>query len=201
MQKSDFLTIGFEMNFIFSFKLRLPTDMSGMKALDSGMNGEDATLDALIDRLAAAGCDDALIGTGLPGRIALEFDRTADSINAAMDSALADIRSVLPEAELLEVGPDFVGLSDVAAHVGVSRQNLRKLMLAHADSFPPALHDGSASIWHLAPLLIWLRDQAQYEIPIALLEVAQEAMARNVGIQVDRLNSEGQATEANRLVA
>ena len=29
--------------------------------------------DALVERLAEAGCDDALIGLGIPGRIALEF--------------------------------------------------------------------------------------------------------------------------------
>jgi hypothetical protein len=49
-------------------------------------------IDTLIERLGDAGCDDALVGIGLPGRISLEFTRTADSAQAAMTSALADVK-------------------------------------------------------------------------------------------------------------
>jgi hypothetical protein len=43
--------------------------------------------------------------------------------------ASSDVRAALPEAILIEAAPDYVGLSDVADSVGVTRQNLRKLML------------------------------------------------------------------------
>ncbi|MFQ6748738.1 DNA-binding protein, partial [Bordetella pertussis] len=39
----------------------------------------DSDLDALVERLGEAGCDDALVGMGLPGRLVLEFTREADS--------------------------------------------------------------------------------------------------------------------------
>ncbi|CPQ46083.1 DNA-binding protein [Bordetella pertussis] len=96
----------------------------------------DSDLDALVERLGEAGCDDALVGMGLPGRLVLEFTREADSAEAAVRSALADVRRAMPTAALIEAAPDLVGLTDVAQIVGVSRQNMRKLMLAHPATFP-----------------------------------------------------------------
>ena len=89
------------------------------------------SVDELVERLGAAGCEDALVGIGQAGRIALEFTRDADSAKNAIFSALAAIKTAIPGAKLLEVTPDFVGLTDIADCVGVSRQNMRKLMLAH----------------------------------------------------------------------
>ena len=113
---------------------------------------------AIVERLGAAGCDDALVGTGVAQRIALAFTREAETADAALRSALADVRRALPGARLTEAGPDYVGLTDVADLLAMSRQNLRKLMLNHPDSFPPPVHEGSASIWRLADLLAerWL---------------------------------------------
>ena len=71
----------------------------------------------------------------------------------AVCSALADVRIAVASVRLIEVAPAPVGLTDVAEIVGVSRQNVRKLMLAHPSSFPTPVHEGSASIWHLADVL------------------------------------------------
>ncbi|MGH8336604.1 MAG: helix-turn-helix transcriptional regulator, partial [Gammaproteobacteria bacterium] len=131
-----------------------------------------AEVDALVERLGAAGCEDALVGIGQPGRIALDFTREADSAQHAIISTLEAVKSASPGARLLEVTPDFVGLSDVAALVGVSRQNMRKLMLAHKDSFPVAIHEGTAALWHLFPVLTWLKDRAGYTISQSLIDVA-----------------------------
>ena len=65
---------------------------------------------------------------------------------------------------MIEVAPDLVGLTDVADIVGVSRQNMRKLMLAHPGSFPAPVHEGSASIWHLRTLA-WLQAKGSYRWP------------------------------------
>jgi hypothetical protein len=137
-------------------------------------------IEAWVERLGAEGCDDALVGTGRPGRVALDFSRDASSAEAAVLSALADVKRALPGAKLLEVGPDFVGLTDIAELVGVSRQNLRKLSLAHAGSFPAAVHDGNPSIWHLAPVLQWLQVRQSYAIDSNLMEVAKVAMRLNI---------------------
>lgn len=135
---------------------------------------------ALVERLGEAGCDDALVGVGLPGRLALEFVRDAESAEAALRSALEDVRRALPSAQLIEVSPDLVGLTDVAAIVGVSRQNMRKLMLAHPDSFPAPVHDGSTSIWHLADVLAWLQAKGSYSMTSSVVDIARAALQVNL---------------------
>ncbi len=141
------------------------------------MESED--VDALVERLGEAGCDDALIGIGQPGRLALAFTRVAASAEEAVRSALADVRQAIPSARLIEVAPDLVGLTDAAEIMGMSRQNLRKLMLSHSDSFPAPVHEGSTSIWHLADLLDWMQHKG-YTVPPAVLNLARVAMHVNV---------------------
>ena len=151
------------------------------------LTAHDSDADALVERLGEAGCDDALVGTGQPGRIALEFTREATSAEAAVRSALADVRRAVPSAKLIEVAPDLVGLTDVADIVGVSRQYMRKLMLAHPGSFPAPVHEGSASIWHLADVLTWLQAKGGYSPAPQVLQVAQVALQVNVAKEGQRL--------------
>lgn len=143
--------------------------------------------EALVERLGEAGCDDALVGIGQPGRLALEFTREAVDAEAAVRSALTDVRRAVPSAKLIEVAPDLVGLTDVAEIVGVSRQNMRKLMLAHPGSFPAPVHEGSASIWHLADVLAWLQARGSYSLTRDILEVARVALQVNVAKEGRRL--------------
>ncbi|OWT55144.1 helix-turn-helix transcriptional regulator [Candidimonas nitroreducens] len=147
----------------------------------------DCDPNALVERLGEAGCDDALVGIGQPGRLALEFTREAADADAAVRSALAAVRRAAPAAQLIEVAPDLVGLTDVAEVVGVSRQNMRKLMLAHTGSFPAPVHEGSASIWHLADVLAWLQARGGYAPAQGVLEVAQAALQVNIAKEGRRL--------------
>ena len=144
------------------------------------LTDEDRDPDALVERLGEAGCDDSLVGIGQPGRLALEFTREAADADDAVRSALADVRRAAPSARLIEVAPDLVGLTDVADIVGVSRQNMRKLMLAHPGSFPAPVHEGSASIWHLADVLAWLQAKGSYSLTRDVQEVARVALQVNV---------------------
>src|SRR5690625_4408471 len=137
------------MEYIFTLKYALP--------------GNDYDLDSIVDSLGEAGCDDALIGIGQPGRLALEFTREATDAKAAIGSALDDVRRVTPFAKLIEVAPDLVGLTDVATILGMSRQNMRKIMLSHQKSFPLPVHDGKIALWHLADILSWLQDKRNYQ--------------------------------------
>lgn len=66
--------------------------------------------DALVERLGAAGCTDALVGVGQSGYLALEFSREADSIESAVRFALADVEEAIPSAKLVEKSPDISGL-------------------------------------------------------------------------------------------
>jgi hypothetical protein len=41
---------------------------------------------------------------------------------------------------------------------------MRKLMLSHATTFPAPVHEGSASISHLAEVLGWLEEKGGYAL-------------------------------------
>lgn len=133
-----------------------------------------------LESLAQAGCDDALIGIGQKGRIAFNFNREADSALSALCSAIEQVKSVIPDAQLIEATPDFVGLSDIAEVVGCSRQNLRQLMINNRTSFPQPVHEGKAAIWHLSNVLDWLKERDGYVIEDSLLDVAKAAMQLNI---------------------
>ncbi|MGY4532095.1 putative DNA-binding transcriptional regulator AlpA [Pseudomonas sp. TE3786] len=160
------------------------------------LNPIEQDMDALIERLGAAGCDDALIGIGQPGRLALEFTREAASAEEALTSALADVHNALPTAALIEATPDLVGLTDVAELMGMSRQNMRKLMLANAASFPPPIHEGTTSIWHLAEILAWMQTRAAYTLAPDLVAISNIAMRVNVDKEQQRL-ADRQAVEVS----
>ncbi|CAB3720285.1 helix-turn-helix transcriptional regulator [Paraburkholderia rhynchosiae] len=154
------------MEYVFTLKYRLAA--------------EDSDLDAIVERLGEAGCDDATIGVGQPGRLALVFSREGASAFEALVSALDDVKKAVPSARLVEAGPDFVGLTDVAEIAGVSRQNMRKLMLSHAVEFPAPVHEGSASVWHLSDVLDWLNERGGYDIKADVFDVAKSAKQINL---------------------
>lgn len=154
------------MEYLFTLKFRLaPTDCDQ---------------DDIVERLAEAGCDDATVGVGQPGRLALLFSREGASALQALVSALQDVKHAVPSARLIEAAPDFVGLTDVADIAGVSRQNMRKLMLTHATDFPAPVHEGSASVWHLSDVLEWLNERGGYDIQPGALDVATSAKQINL---------------------
>ena len=76
------------MAFTFTLKFQLASD--------------DRDMGALVERLAEAGCDDALVGVGQPGRLALEFVREAPSAHDAIEGAIEDVRRAIPNASLIE---------------------------------------------------------------------------------------------------
>jgi hypothetical protein len=163
------------MEYDFVLKFKLPED--------------SADTNALVERLGKAGCDDAAVGIGQPGRIALNFTRESDSAQQAIISALEDVKRAIPNAELIEASPDLAGLTDIAEFVGVTRQNMRKLMVSHAKTFPAPVHEGSLALWHLAPVLEWLSARAGYAIEQRLIETARTAMRINVAKESHRLEA------------
>jgi hypothetical protein len=152
----------------------------------------DEDTEELMRRLGEAGCDDATVGVGVPGAIALLFIREAASAQQAIISAIADVRRAIPDAELTEVSPDLAGLTDIAELVGVSRQNMRKLMVNHPTSFPAPVHSGSTALWHLAPVLEWLIARG-YSIDQRLLDVARMTMQVNLVKALQKLEQPAEA--------
>ena len=132
----------------------------------------------LMHRLSQALCTDALVGLGVAGHVALEFMREASSAQVAVQSALAAVQTAFPTAKLVEASPDWVGLTDAAELIGVSRQNMRKLMLSHPDHFPSPVHAGSTAIWHLTDILRFMQERA-LRAPAHMVEIAQETQRLN----------------------
>jgi hypothetical protein len=133
-----------------------------------------------IEQLHENGCDDALIGIGKKGCIALNFIREASSAYEAISSAISDVKKVIPHAILIEATPDFVGLTDTAKILGCTRQNIRNLIVKSEPRSPQPVYEGTPSIWHLAEILLWLKEDKTYPIDDSLLEMAKTNMNFNI---------------------
>jgi hypothetical protein len=133
-----------------------------------------------IDKLYEGGCDDALIGIGRQGCIALDFIREAESAFAAVSGAITDVKKIIPNATLIEASPDFIGLTDVAKIIGCTRQNIRNLILNNRSKSPLPIYEGTPSIWHLFDILIWLQQDKTYTIDESLLDISSVNMSFNI---------------------
>lgn len=148
----------------------------------------DADPELFVDKLFAEGCDDALIGLGIQGRIVLNFTREASSADKAILSALADVQRAIPDASLVEATPDLVGLTDIANLLGFSRQYMRKLAVKTGSGFPPPVHEGKPAIWHLSTVLSWFADSKIREFDATLFEIARVNMQCNLVKEVAGLD-------------
>lgn len=135
--------------------------------------------EAWLEQLHHAGCDDAAIGIGRPGRIALEFTRSGTSAARAIRAAIADVVRAIPGVRLIEIAPDHVGVADIADVMGVSRQRAR-IVIETSASFPLPIHDGRQALFHLAPVLEWLRHDGRRTVDAPYLETARAAMQLNL---------------------
>lgn len=140
----------------------------------------DADPEQFLDRLYKSGCDDALVGIGRRGRIALDFTRRARSAEAALMSAMKDVKRAIPDAQFVEAAPDFVGVTDIAAHLGFSRQNMRKILERQGAAFPAPVHDGKRPMWHLEPVLRWFVTAEGRAIESPLIDISRAAMTVNL---------------------
>jgi hypothetical protein len=68
----------------------------------------DCNYAELAQRLAASDCADALVAVGRSGYLALDFLRAADSAEAALSCAIADVERTVPSAELVDIRSDFM---------------------------------------------------------------------------------------------
>lgn len=149
-------------------------------------------IDDVVDRLYGGDCDDALIGIGNAGSVALDFTRERTSAHQAVISAIAGVTTAIPGAILLEVAPDLVGVSDVADMVGCSRQNIRQLMRSCWASAPAPVYEGKQSLWHLASVLEWLVHEKQYQVGAELLDLAETTMRVNRAMESLRADANTQ---------
>jgi predicted DNA-binding transcriptional regulator AlpA len=71
-----------------------------------------------------------------------------------------------------------VGLTDMAAIFGFTRQNMRKYATGKA-AFPAPAHVGDPSLWHLAEIVAWLRANTAVQPRDDVFEVAKAAAKIN----------------------
>ena len=149
-----------------------------------------ASPEEFLDALFEAGCDDASVGVGQYGMIGLDFTRAAVSADAALRSAIENVRTAIPGARLAQAGPDLVGLTDMAEIFGFSRQNMRKYATGQSSAqamFPAPVFLGEPSLWHLAEIVAWLGRHTLVTPPGGMLEVSRAAALINFEIERERL--------------
>lgn len=156
--------------------------------LKYGLPDENADSSQYLDALFETGCDDATIGVGKKGAIALEFVREAASADEAVLSAIRDVKKAIPDGELIEVSPDLVTPTEIASVIGCSRQNIQKIIANPKKRFPNPIHQSSAGgIWHLEPVLRWFMEDG-ISINKNLLEIAEISMTANLIHQTQKVN-------------
>lgn len=165
----------------YEFELRFQLPSDDKRAVD------------YTDALYEAGCDDALVGVGRNGVIALEFVRQANSALEAIESAVANVRAAIPGARLIEAGPDLVNVSGIAALFSknirtLSRQAVRKYIEGGDATFPPAAVSGTSCLWHTHNVVCWAIESKKaedHEMTASLLELTRLTKAINLAAQKD----------------
>ncbi len=148
---------------------------------------ENIAPEIYIEQLYESGCGDALIGIGKKGYIALDFIMESETSYSEISSAIEDVLKVIPQANIIEAAPDFVGITDIAKLLGCTRQNIQKLMSKNTSKCPHAVYGGSQSIWHLADVLTWLVENKDYKIQESLIEIAQTTRNLNLATEINKL--------------
>lgn len=145
--------------------------------------------ESYLNSLVEAGCDDALVGIGRNGRVALNFTRQANSAFEAISSAISDVQQAIPTATLIEAAPDFVGVTDLAELFGVSRQYMKKFIDSKGVEFPEPLHEGRPTLWHLSDVLEWSITNESRHIQSEVSDVARVNMQLNVSRTCSKLTA------------
>jgi predicted DNA-binding transcriptional regulator AlpA len=159
-------------------------------SLNFALPGRDGDPEQYLDALFDAGCDDGVVGVGQYGMIGLDFTRAATSAEAAIRSAVENVRTAIPGATLVRAGPDLVGLTEMAVIFGFSRQNMRKYATCQSgapEAFPPPVVLGEPSLWHLAEIVAWLKLNSNVQAPDDVLEISKAAAKANFEVESKRL--------------
>jgi len=155
-------------------------------------------VEAKLDDLFEAGCDDATFGS-VDGMAYAEFDREAESLVLAIGSAIHDVESIA-DIRVTHVEPDaLVTASEIAERLGRSRESVRLLISGErgAGDFPsPISHLRSRNrLWRWSDVAAW----AQLE-DVDALESAKLIAAVNAALEL-RSSTRLLPTDARKLVA
>ena len=120
-------------------------------------SGLDPEAEDFADRFFNAGCDDATVSFQ-KGRIILDFTRESDSVDAAICSAIDNVKKAGARVNRIEPDP-LVNLSDIAARTGLTRQAVSLYSNGNrGENFPTpvARVTTDAPLWDWASVARWM---------------------------------------------
>ncbi len=91
------------------------------------------------------------------GQSILAISRDGENSLAVAQSLIGDLRADLPGIRILRLDADLVGVSDIAARTGRTRQNVAQWVSGERGAFPPAEGAvGRSQVWRWSEVNRWL---------------------------------------------
>lgn len=144
-----------------------------------------------LDALLEAGCDDATIGFGRKGRIALDFIREAEDMLSAIISAIQDVRTAIPHAKVERANPDLLNITELAFEFGLGKENMRKYardQSAKKTPFPsPYIEGNKSTYWRASEVAQWLIEQGVIDIDEHIVETLIVIQMLNLELEKSRI--------------
>ncbi|EQA6227451.1 helix-turn-helix transcriptional regulator [Enterobacter ludwigii] len=143
------------------------------------LSGVRMDTEGLADALYTHGCGDALICC-YGNSVYVEFDREAESLDQAIQTAIDNIEASGTGAIVKSVDSALVGLSDIAQRSGLTRQAITLLKdgLRGKGDFPCPVQriSGQSPLWDWSDVARWLNESGRLDSKDAH---AREALVRN----------------------
>jgi hypothetical protein len=147
-------------------------------------SGLDPAAEDFEQRFYDAGCDDALIAFQ-KGHIIVDFAREADSVSAAIATALECVKAAGATVDRVEPDP-LVSLSDIASRTGMTRAAMTQYSKGQRGrSFPSpvARVTSDSPLWDWASVARWLYQNKKLSREAAIeaeaVRVANTAIERS----------------------
>lgn len=151
------------------------------------LSGVTYGTEGLEDALYESGCDDALI-CAYGSSVYVEFDREAESLDEAIESAIDNIESAGIGAVVKSVDSSLVGLSDIAELTGLTRQAIAlfKDGARGKGDFPCPVQriKGQSPLWDWADVALWLQNNDRLDKNNELVVNARILSKWNLALQV-----------------
>lgn len=164
----------------------------------SGLDPEAEDFEA---RFYDGGCDDAIVAFQ-KGHVIVDFAREAESIDAAISSAIETVIAVGAKVERVEPDP-LVSLAEIAARTGMSRAAMSlyaKEQRAEGFPAPVAKVTSNSSLYDWASVASWLyrhkKISRETAIEAAVVKEANEAIDAGAPQMRDRLKRRASASDA-----
>jgi hypothetical protein len=119
-------------------------------------SGLDPWADDFADRFYNAGCDDATVSFQ-KGHIIVDFTREAESIEAAIASAIECVKTAGATVDRVEPDP-FVNLTDIATRTGLTKAAISLYSTgSRLEHFPPPVARVTTTmpLWDWADVAVW----------------------------------------------